>query len=103
MKLLLFKSKTCGPCKMFEPQVIKASAETGVEYVPIDVEESNTYHFWKDLTTNDLLEKFAIKSSGILILLMNEDVEDGPMVEFERPCAASNIVKTINDMKKAVE
>ena len=28
MKLLLFKSKMCGPCKMFEPQILKASKET---------------------------------------------------------------------------
>ena len=103
MKLLLFKSKMCGPCKMFEPQIIKASSETNVEYIPIDVEEDNTYHLWKDLTTKELLEKFAIKSSGILVLLMNENVENGPMVEFERPCAASNIIKTIEEMKKAIE
>ena len=103
MKLLLFKSKTCGPCKMFEPQIIKASKETSVEYIPIDVEEDDTYHLWKYLTTKDLLEKFAIKSSGILVLLMNENIENGPMVEFERPCAAASIIKTINDMKKAVE
>ena len=93
----------CGPCKMFEPQIIKASSETNVEYIPIDVEEDNTYHLWKDLTTKELLEKFAIKSSGILVLLMNENVENGPMVEFERPCAASNIIKTIEEMKKAIE
>ena len=103
MKLLLFKSKMCGPCKMFEPQIIKASTEANVEYIPVDVEENNTYHLWKDLTTKELLEKFAIKSSGILILLMNENAENGPMVEFERPCAAANIIKTIEEMKNAME
>lgn len=100
MKLLLFKSKTCGPCKMFEPQILKASQETGVDYIPIDVEENNTYHLWKDLTTKELLEKFGITSSGTLIILSNETVEDSQMVEFSRPCAAANIIKTINDMKK---
>ena len=102
MKLLLFKSKTCGPCKMFEPQIIKASTETGVDYIPIDVEENNMYHFWKDLSTKDLIEKFSIQSSGILIFLVDENIENGPMVIFERPCAAVNIIKTINDMKKAM-
>ena len=100
MKLLLFKSKTCGPCKMFEPQVIMASKETNVEYIPIDVEEDNTYHLWKDLSTKDLLEKFSIQSSGVLVLLKDENKEDCYTVRFERPTAASNIIKTINDMKK---
>jgi len=99
MKLLLFKSKTCGPCKMFEPQIVKASNETGIKYIPIDVEENNIYHFWKDLTTKDLLEKFAIQSSGILVLLINETIEDGPTVMFERPCPADHIIKIINDKR----
>ena len=103
MKLLLFKSKMCGPCKMFEPQILKASEETGVEYIPIDVEEDNVYHLWKDLTTKELLNKFAIRTSGILVFLTDETIEDKPMVMFERPCAAANIVKTINEMKKAME
>ena len=103
MKLLLFKSKTCGPCKMFEPQVIKASEETGVEYIPVDVEEDDEFYLWKKLTTKELLEKFAIQSSGMLVFLIDEAKENGPMVLFERPCAAANIVRTINDMKKAVK
>lgn len=103
MKLILFKSKTCGPCKMFEPQILKASEETGIEYIPVDVEENNTYHFWKDLTTEDLLKKFAIRSSGILVFLLDETKEDKPTIIFDRPCPASNIIKMINNMKDAVK
>ena len=100
MKLLLFKSKTCGPCKMFEPQILKAAETTGVEYIPVDVAENETFHFWKDLTTVDLLEKFSINSSGVLVFLLDETKEDSPTIMFNKPTKAENIIERINELIK---
>ena len=36
-KLVLFKSPTCGPCKLFGPMVKQAATELNIEYVEVDV------------------------------------------------------------------
>lgn len=93
--ILLFKSKTCGPCKMFEPQLKEVCEELNINYYPIDVEESESFNFWKELTTSELIEKFGIISSGKAVYLHSADVENGPTIIFERPKRACDIKKDI--------
>ena len=36
-KIVLFKSPTCGPCKLFAPMVKQAVKELNIEYQEVDV------------------------------------------------------------------
>ena len=98
MKLLLFKSKTCGICKLFEPQVKAAAEQLNINPIFVDVEESETFNLWSSVSTLDLLNKFGIRSAGKLLFLLDETKEDGPMILFERPQKAQDLVKRIKDL-----
>lgn len=93
--MLLFKSKSCGPCKMFEPQLKEVCEKMNIEYIPVDVEESGTFKLWTDLTTSELIEKFSITSSGKAVYLSTAEVEDGPTIIYERPKRAADIIKDV--------
>ena len=98
MKLILFKSKTCGICKLLEPQVRKAAETLEIEPTFVDVGEDEKFQLWKELTTKDLLEKFDIRSAGKLVFLADDTKEDGPMILFERPQKAEDLLKSINGL-----
>ena len=94
--ILLFKSKMCGPCKMFEPQLKEVCETLNIDYIPVDVEENETFKLWNDLTTQELINKFGITSSGKAVYLHTAEIEDGPTIIYERPKRAADI---INDIK----
>ena len=98
MKLLLFKSKTCGICKLFEPQVKEAAKQLNIDPIFVDVEENENFNLWSNVSTLDLLNKFDIRSSGKLLFLLNENDENGAMILFERPQKAQDLVKRIEDL-----
>lgn len=93
--ILLFKSKSCGPCKMFEPQLKEVCETLNINYIPVDVEESNVFELWKNVSTAELIEKFAITSSGKAVFLQTAEVEDGPTIIYERPKRAADIIRDI--------
>jgi thiol-disulfide isomerase/thioredoxin len=94
--ILLFKSKMCGPCKMFEPQLKEVCETLNIDYIPVDVEENCIFKLWKDLTTQELINKFGISSSGKAVYLHTAETEGGPTIIYERPKRAADI---INDNK----
>ena len=96
--ILLFKSKTCGPCKMFEPQLKQVCETLNINYIPVDVEESEEFNLWKKMTTRELIEKFGIMSSGKAVYLNDTDKEDGPTIIYDRPKRAADIIKDIEAM-----
>lgn len=98
MKLLLFKSKTCGICKLFEPQIKIVAEKLGIDLIPIDVEENENFNLWTNVSTIDLLNKFDIRSAGKLLFLLNENDENGAMILFERPQKSDDLLKKINEL-----
>lgn len=83
-KFMFFKSATCGPCKLFYPQVEKAAAELRIELTVIDVNE--------DTVTP---EKFNVTSSGTLLLINKENEQ--VLKTWERPCPAHVIIQDCNN------
>ena len=96
--ILLFKSKMCGPCKMFEPQLNQVCESIGINYIPVDVEESEVFDLWKKVTTKELIEKFGIMSSGKAVYIKDTTKEDSPTIIYERPKRAADIIKDIEAM-----
>ena len=86
MTLKFFKSPMCGPCKMFQPQLVKATEETGVELITYDVDTPEGA---------DEAAKFNVCSSGVAILL-KDDVE---VHRWLHPVAALNLVNKIKEFK----
>lgn len=80
-KLIFFKAPTCGPCKMFYPQVVKAAETLSLELITIDVTEDT-----------DTPVKYNINSSGTLILIDNSGSE---IKRWERPMPASQLIQEI--------
>ncbi len=85
MILKFFKSPTCGPCKMFAPQVKKAVSETQIKEEDYDVS-----------TSEGLTEaaKYNITHSGAAILT---DDSGKQIFVWEHPVPAN---KLIDDIKK---
>lgn len=96
--ILLFKSKTCGPCKMFEPQLKDVCTTLNINYIPVDVEETEEFNLWKNLTTSELIEKFAVSSSGKAVYLDDISNENCMMLVYERPKKAADIIKDIQNI-----
>lgn len=83
-KFMFFKSPTCGPCKLFYPQVESAAKTLNIELITIDVNE--------DTITP---EKFNVQSSGTLLLL---DDSDNIIKSWQRPCPANNIINEVQSI-----
>lgn len=83
-KFMFFKSPTCGPCKLFYPQVENAAKTLNIELITIDVTEDT-----------ETPKKYNIQSSGTLLLL-NENNEVIKM--WERPCPANNIISEVQSL-----
>lgn len=94
--ILLFKSKMCGPCRMFEPQLKAACEECGVQYIPVDVEENETFTLWKPFTTSELIQHFSITSSGRAVYIHDSDDENSQIVWFNKPTKKDEIIRNIS-------
>ena len=84
-KIVIFKSPTCGPCKLFAPQVKKAADELNLEYVEIDV-------------TTDEGSKYA-RDNGIThsgCAWYSED--DQIKIRWEHPVPAAKLIADINKL-----
>ena len=82
MELVIFKSPTCGPCKLFAPQCKQAAETLNIDYREVDVtDESGAKE----------AEKFLINNSGVALLLDNGT----EVLRFERPCPAAMLIDCI--------
>lgn len=84
-KLILFKSPTCGPCKMFEPQLKKLAEAINAEYTFVDV------------TTESGLEHaklYHVTHSGEALLMVNDEVK----VRWNRPNAFEKLFAEVKEV-----
>lgn len=84
-KLILFKSPTCGPCKMFEPQLKKLAEQINAEYTFIDV------------TTElglDYASKNGVTHSGEAWLMIDNDIK----IRWNRPCAVEKLLADVKNI-----
>lgn len=83
MILKFFKSPTCGPCRMFTPQIKSAIAETNVTEEDYDVS-----------TETGLAEatKYNVTHSGAAILTDNDG---NTLFTWEHPVPAAQLIKDI--------
>ena len=65
-KLILFKSPTCGPCKLFAPVVKSAAEKLEAEYIEIDVSSDEGF---------ELAKKYGIRNSGSAVYEIDEKVK----------------------------
>lgn len=81
--LKFFKSPTCGPCKMFAPQIKKAIEDTHIKLEEYDVS-----------TENGLAEaqKYDVRNSGAAILLNDTEV----IYTWPHPVPSSKLIEEIN-------
>jgi len=92
-KIILFKAPTCGPCKMFQPQIEKA-----VELYNLENKEKQIIFELCDVSTDDGLafaNKYGIESSGEAILVDVCDIET-PLIIWHRPQASDDILNSIS-------
>jgi thiol-disulfide isomerase/thioredoxin len=82
MELVIFKSPTCGPCKLFAPQCKQAADTLNINYREVDVTNEDGVKEAK---------KFSITSSGIALLLDNGN----EVLRFDRPCPATMLIDCI--------
>ena len=84
-KIILFKSPTCGPCKLFGPMVKQAAETIGAEYVEIDVSTDEGYEF---------ASKNGIHRSGCAWYEVDGEVK----LKWEQPVPADKLVSDINSL-----
>ncbi len=86
MELKLFKSPTCGPCKMFEPQLKQAAKECNINLSICDV-----------TTDEGLVEanKFNITNSGQAILINDNNII---LYRWPHPVPAKTIIEQIKSI-----
>ena len=65
-KIVLFKSPTCGPCKLFAPVCKQVAEQINVEYEEIDVTTTDGLDFAK---------KYNITHSGCALYFENDTVK----------------------------
>jgi thiol-disulfide isomerase/thioredoxin len=87
MKIILFKSDTCGPCKLFQPQCEEAAKTLSATFEAVDVNSDDNI---------DKCRRYNVMSSGIAIVL-NGDNDENLIYQFDRPCAATFIVETVEN------
>lgn len=83
MILKFFKSPTCGPCRMFAPQVKKAVTDTNIKEKDYDVS-----------TPEGLNEanKYNVTHSGVAILT---DDDGKTLFTWEHPAPSDQLIKVI--------
>lgn len=65
-KLILFKSPTCGPCKLFAPVVKEAAEKLEAEYIEMDVSSDEGFAEAK---------KYGLRNSGSAVYEIDGDVK----------------------------
>ena len=65
-KLILFKSPTCGPCKLFAPVVKSAAEKLEAEYIEIDVSSDDGF---------EIAKKYGIRNSGSAVYEIDDEVK----------------------------
>lgn len=84
-KIVLFKSPTCGPCKLFAPQVKRAVEELKIEYTEVDV-------------STDEGSKYA-QENGITHSGCAWYEEDGEIkIRWDHPVSASKLITDIKNL-----
>lgn len=81
-KIVLFKSPTCGPCKLFAPVCKSVAEQISAEYVEIDVSTDEGFKF---------ASENGISHSGTAWY-----EEDGKIkITWERPAPANKLIADI--------
>ena len=81
-KIVLYKSPTCGPCKMFAPICKKCAEANCLEYEEIDV------------TTDEGLKKAEannVTHSGVAMLVIDNVVK----YTWDRPCPENKFMEAL--------
>lgn len=93
--ILLFKSPTCGPCKMFQPQLEIAvknftneAAELELSFVDVSTDEGV-----------NIAEDYEITSSGTAILFLNTEPKN-ILFQWDRPKKSDDIITDILNILK---
>jgi thiol-disulfide isomerase/thioredoxin len=81
-KIVLFKSPTCGPCKLFAPVLKGVAEKVGAEYVEIDVTSEEGFKY---------AEANGITHSGVAWYEENGDVK----VKWERPAPEAKLLSDL--------
>ena len=84
-KFVMFKSPTCGPCKLFAPMVKQAAESIEAEYIEIDV------------STEDGL-KFASENSITHSGCAWYEVDNEVKIRWDKPVPATKLLADINGL-----
>lgn len=84
MILKFFKSPTCGPCRMFAPQIESAVKETGITKQVYDVSSDEGFEEAK---------KYGVTHSGVAILI--DENSGNTLFTWQNPTKSDELVKTI--------
>ena len=81
----MFKSPTCGPCKLFAPMVKQAAEAIDAEYIEIDVSTDDGYKF---------AAENGITHSGCAWYEVNKEIK----IKWERPVPATKLLADIKQL-----
>jgi thiol-disulfide isomerase/thioredoxin len=84
-KLVIFKSPTCGPCKLFAPMVKQAAETIGAEYVEIDVSTDEGFKF---------AAENGITHSGCAWYEVKNEIK----IKWDKPVPAVKLLADINSL-----
>lgn len=82
-KIVLFKSPTCGICKLFKRELDKVCAELNIPLEEVDVSSPRGL---------ELAQKHNINHSGYAWYEIDGDIK----IKWDKPCQSSKIVESIN-------
>lgn len=84
-KLVIFKSPTCGPCKLFAPMVKQAAEAIEAEYIEIDVSTEDGLKF---------ASENGINHSGCAWYEVDNEIK----IRWDKPVPATKLLADINNL-----
>jgi thiol-disulfide isomerase/thioredoxin len=84
-KLVIFKSPTCGPCKLFAPMVKQAAESIEAEYIEIDVSTEDGLKF---------ASENGITHSGCAWYEVDNEIK----IRWDKPVPATKLLADINNL-----